>query len=320
MKVSLKNFRNRMRWGFTLIELLVVIAIIAVLIALLLPAVQQAREAARRTQCKNNMKQIGLALHNYESTMSVFPLGSFSPWNMVPNWRLQLFPYFDQAPLYNRMDFTQSFASNVDNVNTQILNNYKIQAYICPSSTLDPCQDIVNNPRHIQIPMYVGISGATPDVANRTVGSASNYGGFYTNNGMLLHNKVTRIRDATDGTSNVMMVAEQSGLVAMTDMRSGYYGGYTGTTFGGEVSSSVPNGADSWSTGLTSVQYKINAPTMAGGSDNPWDANTVINSFHTGGIHGLLADGSVRFISDNIDFGVLRNLCSRADNVPLGEF
>jgi prepilin-type N-terminal cleavage/methylation domain-containing protein/prepilin-type processing-associated H-X9-DG protein len=311
--------RNRL-YGFTLIELLVVIAIIAVLIALLLPAVQQAREAARRTQCKNNLKQIGLALHNYESSSTCFPIGSFSPWNTVPNWRLQLFPYFDQAPLYQSMDFTQSFAGNVTTTNTTILSNMKLAAYICPSSSLDPCANIVNNPQKIQIPMYVGVSGATPDVAGRTVGSSSNYGGFYTNNGMLLHNRLTRIRDAVDGTSNVIIVAEQSGRVGTTDMRSGYYGGYTGTTFGGEVSGSNPAGADSWSTGLTGVQYRINAPTMAGGSDNPWDANTVINSFHTGGIHVLLADGSVRFISDNLDFTTLRNLCSRDDGVPVGDF
>ena len=306
--------------GFTLIELLVVIAIIAVLIALLLPAVQQAREAARRTQCKNNMKQIGLALHNYESSVSCFPIGSFSPWTTVPNWRLQIFPFIDQAPLYTAMDFTQSFQGNATTTNTNYLSNMKLAGYICPSSTLDPCANISNNPKNIQIPMYVGVSGAYPDVAGRTVGSASNYGGFYTNNGMLLHNKLTRIRDATDGTSNVIIVAEQSGRVGTTDMRSGYYGGFTGTTFGGEVSASNPNGADSWSTGLTGVQYRINAPTMAGGSDNPWDANTVVNSFHTGGIHVLLTDGSVRFISDNIDFTTFRNLCSRDDGIPLGDF
>jgi type II secretory pathway pseudopilin PulG len=303
-----------------LIELLVVIAIIAVLIALLLPAVQQAREAARRTQCKNNMKQIGLSLHNYESTSNCFPIGSYSPFNTVPNWRLQIFPYFDQAPLYNKMDFAQSFAGNVATTNTTILSKLVLQTYVCPSSALDPCANISNNTQFIQIPMYVGISGAYPDVAGRTVGSSSNYGGYYTNNGMLLHNQLTRIRDAVDGTSNVMIVAEQSGRVGTTDMRSGYYGGYTGTTFAGAVTASVPNGADSWSVGLTGVQYKINAPTLAGGSDNPWDPNTVINSFHTGGIHGLLSDGSVRFVSDNIDINLLRNLCSRDDGIPLGDF
>ena len=322
--------RREKRRAFTLIELLVVIAIIAILIALLLPAVQQAREAARRTQCKNNMKQIGLALHNYESTSTCFPIGSDAPWDRIPNWRLHIFPFLEQANLYARMDFNLSFSGNVSNANTTALSNNKIASYICPSSPLDPNADssvgtTYNNNLRTQIPMYVGISGATPDIAGRTVGSASNYGGFYTNNGMLLHNQITRIRDAVDGTSNVMMVAEQSGRVGTRDMRSGYYGGYTGaTSFGltppAPVSATNPAGRDSWSTGLTSVQYRINSPTMAAGSDNPWDANTVINSFHVGGIHGLLGDGSVRFISDNVDMGILRNLCSREDGVPLGEF
>lgn len=311
---------RRIRKGFTLIELLVVIAIIAVLIALLLPAVQQAREAARRTQCKNNMKQIGLSLHNYEGTYGCWPIGSFSPLDRIPNWRLQIFPYFDQAPLFNSMNFTISFAGNQTNTNTAALSNRVLATYVCPSSPLDPCADLTNNSQRIQTPMYVGISGGYPEASGRVVGSPSNYGGFYTNNGMLLHNETTRIRDAVDGTSNVMMVAEQSGRIGTQDIRSGYYGGYTGTSFGGAVTASTPNNGDSWSVGLSSVQYKINSPTTAGGSDNPWDANTVINSFHTGGIHGLLADGSVRFISNNIDFNTLVNLCSKNDGVPLGEF
>jgi len=133
--------RREKRRAFTLIELLVVIAIIAILIALLLPAVQQAREAARRTQCKNNMKQIGLALHNYESTSTCFPLGSNASWDRIPNWRLQIFPYLEQANLYSRMDFNLSFSGLVTNANTTALSNNKIATYICPSSPLDPNAD-----------------------------------------------------------------------------------------------------------------------------------------------------------------------------------
>ncbi len=314
-----------LRKGFTLIELLVVIAIIAVLIALLLPAVQQAREAARRTQCKNNMKQIGLALHNYESTFSCWPPGSLGLKQnamMIPNWRLQIFPYLDQAPLYNAMNYTVAFGGSGATVNTTALSRRVIPAYVCPSSTLDPCPDLGSNAQLTMVPMYVGIAGGYPDVAGRVVGSASNYGGFYTNNGMLLVNEMTRMRDAVDGTSNTMMVAEQSGRIGTQDIRSGYYGGFTGSNFDNPspITASNPAGTDSWSVGVTCVQYKINSPTTAGGSDNPWDANTVINSFHTGGIHGLLADGSVRFISNNVDFNTLVNLCSRNDGVPLGEF
>jgi len=311
---------RRIRRGFTLIELLVVIAIIAVLIALLLPAVQQAREAARRTQCKNNLKQIGLALHNYESTASCWPIGSFTPLGSVPNWRLQIFPYIEQGSMYSQFDFTQSFAGNVTTTNTTLLSNRVIAMYVCPSSSLVPCANLANDSDNIQTPMYIGISGAYPDPAGRVVGSPSNYGGFYTNNGMLLHNQLTRIRDAVDGTSNVLIVAEQSGRIGTQDIRSGYYGGYTGTSFAGAVTASNPNNADSWSVGLTGVQYRFNSPTTAGGSDNFYDANTVVNSFHTGGVHGVLADGSVRFISDNIDFNTVLKLCARDDGVPLGDF
>ena len=131
--------------GFTLIELLVVIAIIAVLIALLLPAVQQAREAARRSQCKNNMKQVGLAFHNYHDTMRVFPYGV--AWNDAPNWRVMLMPYLDQAPLYNSLGgvktgngfwshspgsgATIGYGSSNDAIRNLVLN-----VYACPSSTL----------------------------------------------------------------------------------------------------------------------------------------------------------------------------------------
>ena len=139
---------------------------------------------------------------------------------------------------------------------------------------------------------------------------------------MLLVHQLTKLGDATDGTSNTLMVAEQSGMIGTTDIRNGYYGGYTGANFNllDPISATVPAGTDSWSVGVTGVQYKINCPTTAGGSDNPWDANTVINSFHTGGVHGLLTDGSVRFLSNNIDFNTFLNVCSRNDGIPLGDY
>ena len=307
--------------GFTLIELLVVIAIIAVLIALLLPAVQQAREAARRSQCKNNMKQLGLAIFTYEETHRCFPLGSFAPFNTVANWRAHILPYIDQGPLYATLNFNgQSFAGNSLGAANAILSGLSIPVYVCPSSTLSPTVGGINNQQNTLMHMYVGSSGSYPDPSGAVVGSASNYGGFYTNNGAFAHNQITRLSNFTDGGTNTFLLGEQSGRIGTQDIRSAYYGGWTGTTFSGPVTSATPGGADSWSTGLTSIQYPINSKTTAAGSDNPWDANTVLNSFHVGGIHVTLGDGSVRFVSENIDMLTVRKLGACSDGQVVGEF
>jgi prepilin-type N-terminal cleavage/methylation domain-containing protein/prepilin-type processing-associated H-X9-DG protein len=325
------SIRGRRR-AFTLIELLVVIAIIAVLIALLLPAVQQAREAARRSQCKNNLKQLGLAIYNYEGTFTCFPPGSYNPFQRMPNWRAHLLPYLDQAPLYSKFDFNASFSGNGLTSTNVVLANLSMPVYVCPSSALNPTvsdgSNTFNNSNNTLMHMYVGISGATPDPAGRTTyGSASNYGGFYTNNGALLHNQITRQADLSDGSSNVMMIGEQSGRVGLVDVRSAYYGGWSGSKFDADgntdvvpVSGSFPGGRDSWSTGLTSIRYAINSKTTAGGSQYPWDPNTVLNSFHTGGVHICMGDGSVRFLSDSTNFLTVQKLAVRDDGQVVGDF
>jgi len=246
------------RFAFTLIELLVVIAIIAILIALLLPAVQQAREAARRSQCKNNMKQLGLALHNYHDEHLAFPMGT--QWsNSKPNWRVALLPFLDQAGLYNQLDTVSGdFLSQPYSGANSILGGLLVDVYVCPSSTLDQNSNgppTKNNSSRGQTHCYVGIMGAFPDPAGRTDQcSISNYGGQYCSNGMLLPNESARMRDCTDGTSNTMIVGEQSGRVGTQDIRSVYYGGWSGCTFSGRVSNTNPNGVDSWSSGVTAAQ------------------------------------------------------------------
>ncbi|MDB5339883.1 MAG: hypothetical protein JWN70_5502 [Planctomycetaceae bacterium] len=136
--------RGRRRLGFTLIELMVVIAIIAVLIALLLPAVQQAREAARRSQCKNNLKQLGLALHNYEGTHSVFPFGATtSIINMALNWRYDVLPYLEQTNLYNQiatngLSRATACPAGSDPWLSQPFQLQVIPGFICPSETVGP--------------------------------------------------------------------------------------------------------------------------------------------------------------------------------------
>lgn len=324
--------QNRRR-GFTLIELLVVIAIIAILIALLLPAVQQAREAARRSTCKNNMKQLGLALHNYHDVYTTFPVGAL-PGNR-PNWRYGLLPYLDQAPLFNQLSISGHWASGCNSSSSygqtysgtnQVLVGLKMPVYQCPSNPLDsnnPSGSLCNYDQ-LLLHDYVGISGATPDPAGRTAvcSTASAYG-IYCNNGLLVPGRNYRMRDVTDGSSNTMIVAEQSGSVGGNDWRTNYHGGWRGWSGSGDVTtySSAQHVA-----GVTTVAFSINAKSgQAGGNTVPrsntaYAGNTIINSHHVGGIHTLLTDGSVRFVSENIDFLTLRQLCVRDDGQVIGEF
>ncbi len=330
---------SRRKPGFTLIELLVVIAIIAILIALLLPAVQQAREAARRTQCKNNMKQIGLAQHNYLDTHSTFPLGVFAgsavptggndPHNTGTNWRTFILPFMDQATIYNQLNFNGgNFSARAPgagccyfNSGNQVLAGVIVPIYKCPSSPLDalgspPGMQTVNGQLHD----YIGIAGATPDPAGRTSGHCVSFAhGVACNTGGLLYNEVTRMRDFIDGSSNTMLVAEQSGLVGTADRRANYNGGWVGSESPVKIGN-ASGGEDFYATAVTTIRYNINAKTAGPGADGGYKLNTIVNSYHVGGIHALLADGSVRFLSENMSFQTLSNLASKNDGVVLDEF
>lgn len=329
------------RRAFTLIELLVVIAIIAILIALLLPAVQQAREAARRTQCKNNLKQILLSLHNYHDVHMTFSQGQ-TPRNPVGhccggNWRVQVLPYLDQAPVYNNIDFSGNYSFGGTSAGhyaayrggAEVFAGLTIPAFACPSSPLDRNDtSVINNPQRGQTHHYVGISGSL-GVARET-DRATDYGGIVRGNGMLGVNRHSGMRDVTDGTSNTIMVAEQSGDVnvggTIRNLSSNYYGGWSGQA--GAVASDKA-GRPHWGAGTTCLRYPINhglgvanpiTTASIPGADNTWDFNTIINSYHTGGIQVGLGDGSIRFISENLDFRTLQRLCSMNDGETIGEF
>ncbi|QDT56801.1 putative major pilin subunit [Caulifigura coniformis] len=355
---------SRRARAFTLIELLVVIAIIAILIALLLPAVQQAREAARRSQCQNNMKQIGLALHNYESTYMTFPPGTrggrtFSNAGVKDgiNWRTSILPYIDQAPVFNQLDFASSFgagqtaAQAFANAAGQpssniVLSGLVVPGFLCPSSSLEvfptsytdhsgvvKTQSATgggfnNNGRAMGI-QYVGIQGAARNfdwIANGNDGRNFDCGhGYSCVQGMLPVNENKSIASCTDGTSNTILVAEQSGLSGSvnggpgTNRTSNYYGGWSGARQNWVPNSSCTNTSDQWQTGTTCLRWAPNSKFEHAGNSHPYRNNTIINSFHTGGVFVLLADGSVRFISDNIDFQNLKKLAMRDDGQPIGE-
>jgi len=288
---SRKSFR-----GFTLIELLVVIAIIAVLVALLLPAVQQAREAARRSSCKNNMKQIGLALHNYHDTANILPSGRFHSgigtyrWG----WIQRMLHYIDQAPLYNQIDF---------NVNGWQNGNYDffkqpMAEFLCPSDAL---KDEIREEEGFAAPTWIlaqaDYAGVIGDYQNSTgLGQTPTYGnvgyGGTRIRGMISRwAKSASFPKVTDGLSNTFMVGECIGAMCI-----------------------VQNwGTQSWGTTAHPINFMNrsladNLPTQA----NPrWDESIGFRSFHVGGCHFLLGDGSVRFVSENVDGATYRALASR---------
>lgn len=342
--------------GFTLIELLVVIAIIATLVAILLPAVQQAREAARRSTCKNNLKQIGLAVHNYHSTFNCLPIGGQSLYTRA-NWRAPLLPYLEEMAVADTIDFgirettatsglgaAGGFASQ-NNGGTQggygvgpnsVLRGWACKTFICPSSNLgsnsnktSPVQQ--NNKDLGQTHDYIGIMGAYPDPLGRNRNGAivlptdvcstpTAYGGAFCKNGLLAPNECFSFRDCTDGLSNTIIIAEQSGPVDGRDLRNVYFGGWWGFNNTGKAER-IASGTSAFLSGMTAVRYASNSSSSTlPGTDTAYDANTVLTSEHKGGLHILLSDGAVTFVSNNIDFDLFKRLCVKDDGQVVGEF
>ena len=334
----LRRCRSR---GFTLIELLVVIAIIAILIALLLPAVQQAREAARRSTCKNNLKQVGLAMHNYHDTFNKFPIESQSRGgHFGVSWWAGILPYLDQATIYNKLTFNGAHPGWVHSgqsgggANGRIINGVVIPVMLCPSSPLPELQAGAGS-WPITAAQYSAISGAvngngfTNRPGQETAccaccgGSAGN--GRISSGGILVINHANAIRDITDGASNTAMVGESADFVysnsARTSKQTDIQGAHAWLMGTNERTRVESGGNKQRAFNMTTLRYPPNSvyANLAGVNRN-FGSNNGLYSAHTGGVHVLLADGSVRFISDNINMLTLKRLCSKADGQVIGEF
>lgn len=326
--------KSRVKSGFTLIELLVVIATIAVLIALLLPAVQQAREAARRTQCKNNLKQLGLAMHNYHDAHGILPSGAYHPSDATKlalghSWAEMILPFIDQAPLYDAIDFNSPSRGGT---NPATLNGKLIPGMACPS---DPDSGLQNNARE---PNYLpGGSGTFSMAASYApsggplntnecpiASNGNNCKGANGGSGTIIAGvpfgkpgpgmfnggpKAYRIRDCIDGTSNTFLMGE---MLPIYNSFGHYF--LTALTVGS--TNPPPNY-------LTST-LKATCPKAFTGRSNPASpclyASMGFQSMHAGGVHMLLADGTVRFIGENISYTTWTFLGDRADGQILGEF
>lgn len=298
----LMKFSETLRRGFTPIELLVVIAIIGILVGLLLPAVQAAREAARRMSCQNNMKQIGLALHNYQSAFRTFPPGwlgndeaTRQPFVDGPSgwaWSAMILSQMEQAAVNDEIDWGRSILD----AQNEVPRLTELPTFRCPSDVGDPTWEIEDRDSgatltRLSTSNYPGCFGTVEidECEDVPIGSVCE------SDGIFFHNSRTAFRDIRDGTSHTIMVGERTSLLSMST--------WTG---------SAPNGEDSFARVLGVGDHAPNYPEAL-----PED----FSSLHEGGAQFTFADGHVRFITESIDEDIYKALCTRAGGeVPRDDY
>lgn len=313
------------RNGFTLVELLVVIAIIGILVALLLPAVQMAREAARRMSCTNNLRQIGLASHNYHDTLGSFPPGylAFGVAHMAPAsaengsgfaWSALLLPYLEQTTLHNAIVFERDCR---DPINLP-LGTTELKMYRCPSDP-GPGTFIASDGSadyELAVSNYVGILG---------YGSVTMMPGNPMGRGIFYRNSAMRLADVIDGSSNTIMVGERTqrhrfnSAAAAVEAHSTWYAAVPGVV--------RPAGMGGMMSGMTEAQPSlvlghVGQPamgTMMAMHHTPNQTNHIVHfsSQHPGGINFVACDGSVHFLSETIEYETFRRLGICDDGFPV---
>jgi prepilin-type N-terminal cleavage/methylation domain-containing protein len=338
MNPTLPRRRTCRRGGFTLIELLVVIAIIAILIALLLPAVQQAREAARRSTCRNNLKQLALAAHNYHDVHKTLPLNYGACCAVATNakmttWIKSSLPFLDQDPLYKQIDFAWGVNDDPRNAgqtnpalapfpSNAAIARESLSVLTCPSDThngrLGTRANSSNGGFEYGVTNYKGVAGANwawgTWIVNTGVHATTKWGVSgdpfgQGGNGMIQPGRPAarpsafRIADVTDGTSNTFMIGE---AVPRWCTHTWWWWSNASTA----TVAIPPNAIDPACPQYNIANTREQNLTLCWGY---WQGNYSFYSRHPGGVHFALGDGSVRFISDNIDLNVYRSAGTMAN-------